>query len=202
MTDEGAVKTDQAPANAGESQVLENQAGEQATKVDEPSVSERLLFESQKNKKSARDAEKKYLETKKQLEEFKNQQLQEQGKYKELYDSLREKHEGLQRTTLEREIDTGVKLFAKDSGCVDVDALLKLGNRQLLQYDEETGQVHGSEVFVEEARKNYPYLFNTQSKPVINPSTPGGVRVASQNKTYDKMSLAELHEEAKRMTKK
>jgi hypothetical protein len=66
-----------------------------------------------------------------------------------------------------------------------VDALLKLGNAELLEFDLDSGEVNGAELFIEDAMKSSPFLFANQKPISVNASTPGGAVAA---KKYNKMS--------------
>jgi hypothetical protein len=176
MTEEGSVNTDQTPTNvAGDVAQPEQEKDPEPSNDDRDSQLERLLFESKKNKERAQKAEAAHRDSKKKLDSLQATQLQEQGKYKELYEAEKHRYEGLQKSVLERELENSVKLHAKDAGCVDVGVLYKVGSKELLQFDEDTGQVHGAELFVEDAKQKFPYLFSKGKPPVINPAAPQGV---------------------------
>ena len=179
MSDEVVSKETEATANAetAKQEVV-------STEAQSSELNERLLSESKQYKK-------KYQEAKTKLEEIEKSALQSQSKYKELYEKSEEKYQGLYKNLVKEKVKTAVANHALKAGCVDVEDLLQLGNKQLLQIDEETMEVQGADVFVEEAKKTKPYLFNIQKTPTINSSTPGGVVKGSQ-KTIKEMSKEEI----------
>lgn len=129
------------------------------------STAQRLEEESKKYKKN-------WQTLKGEAEAKQKVFLEEQGKYKELYEVERKKSEDLFKNFVRNKVESSVGGVASKFGCVDVDALLKLGNVELLQYDENNHQVVGVETFVEESKKKYPYLFQGQQKAQINSNMP------------------------------
>jgi len=174
MTEPNATNVADTTANA------EVKAPETTTEQDSPS--ERLLRESKAFKSRALAAER-------ELETIKKASLQEQGKYKEMYEATQGKYDSLLKNLVKEKIRSSVGECATKAGCVNVDALLKLGNAGLLEYDEENGLVNGSDLFVEDARKQHPYLFNASKTAAINPATPGG---AMKPKTLTAEDIAKL----------
>lgn len=149
------------PANA------EGNAGDEGNQDGgEGGSNDRLLSESKKFKARALQAEKELADLKKKANE-------EQGNFKALYEDLHKKHQGLQGQVVKEKISSAVSKEAVKAGCIDPDALLKLGNRELLQYDEESFAVYGADSFVEDAKKQFAYLFKSENKSAINPLTPG-----------------------------
>jgi hypothetical protein len=132
----------------------------------------RLLEESKKWKERAVKAEKE-LEAKSKAEQA------EKGQYKDLYEKEQEKFSNLRKSFLKEKINSSVSVVATKHGCVDTDALLRLGNLEHLQFDEDTGMVHGVDTFVEETKKARPFLFNQAKPPTINPTAPGGQSMGS-----------------------
>ncbi len=194
MTDEGTTDVVQTPTDVtGGAQTTETISDESTSDEDNKRGHiDQLVYESRKFKERAQKAEAAQRDSKKKLDSLQATQLQEQGKYKELYESEKNRREGLQKSVLERELENSVKLQAKDAGCVDVNVLYKVGSKELLQFDEDTGQVHGAEAFVEDAKQKFPYLFSLVKPPVINPTAPQGVAqtkgapsTAEQVKTQD-----------------
>jgi hypothetical protein len=178
MSEEVVSKETEPTANAAEAEkaATEGQPGSE--------MNERLLAESKKYKKQ-------YQETKSKLEELEKSKLKEQAQYKELYEKAEDKYQTLYKALVKEKVKTAVTDRASKAGCVDVEALLKLGNTQLLQIDEETLEVQGTDVFVEDAKKLKPYLFGSPKAPTINSATPGGVAKGSQ-KTIKEMSKDEI----------
>lgn len=162
--------SDPKAANAANAEAA-NAASEQEVTTTQESASEvnaRLLEESKQNKKLAR-------EYKAKLEEVEKAKLQEQEKYKELWQKSEEKFKGLYKTLITEKVKTAVADKASKAGAVDIDAIMVMGNKELLQVDEETLEVHGTDTYVEELKKMKPYLFKTISTTQINSTTPGGV---------------------------
>jgi len=180
MSEEVVSKETETAANAEQSKAVAQTEGQPPVSE----LNERLLAESKQYKK-------KYQETKARLEEIEKSKLQEQSQYKELWQKSEEKYQGLYKNLVKEKVRTAVANHAQKAGCVDVEDLLKLGNAQLLQVDEESLEVMGADVFVEEARKSKPYLFTVTKAPTINSATPGGVVKGSQ-KTIQEMSKDEI----------
>ena len=175
-----------APNGAGstETNVTETSGADDSTKDQAAEVNARLLDESKKYKKA-------YQDTRSKLEELEKSKLQEQQKYKELYEQTEQKYQGLYKSLVKEKIRSSVADKASKAGCLDVDALLKLGNAELLQLDEDTLDVHGADTFVEEAKKAKPYLFQAAKASNINATTPGGV-VRTGTKTLKDLSKDEI----------
>lgn len=131
------------------------------------SKSSRLEEESRKYKRN-------WQETKAKIEEREKAVLEEQGKFKELYEHERKRNEDMFRNFVKTKVESAVSQHATKAGCVSLDALLKLGNADYLQYDENTGSVVGVETYIEDARKNNPFLFTQKVNTNINPSAPTG----------------------------
>lgn len=165
----------------------------QGDEVNAAEVNARLLAESKKNKKLAQ-------ELKAKLENIEKSGLEEQQKYKELYQKSEEKYQGLYKTLVREKIKTAVVEKASKLGAVDADAVLKLGNAELLQVDSETLEVQGVDEFVEDLRKTKHYLFQPQKTPTINPVTPGGV-VRGTEKPLNQLSRDEIMAKLKALPK-
>jgi hypothetical protein len=131
------------------------------------SKSSRLEDESRKYKRN-------WQETKAKIEEREKAALEEQGKFRELYEAERKKNEDIFRSYVKTKVQSAVSQHAQKAGCVSVDALLKLGNPEYLQYDENNESVVGVETFIEDARKNNPFLFTQKVNANINAASPSG----------------------------
>lgn len=180
------VKTETAPANA------ETETGSETETVAETpvdpqlkSTNERLLNESKKNREA-------YLKAKKELDDLKQRQMSEQGKFKELYEKANAELAQIKKQSMLKDISFAVKLAAEKSGFVKPDNALKLGNPDLLQYDEATGGVFGVDTFVDELKKEYPQLFSTSQKTVINPVSPMGVTKEQKLTAADVQKLGKV----------
>jgi hypothetical protein len=132
------------------------------TKTD--SSLDRLLAESKKYKQRAQDAEK-------QLKRLADLQKSEQGKYKELFEEREKEVSSLKLKIQEFAVRNTVIPKATEMGCVDIEALFRLGDMGSLEIDED-GDVHNVDGFIESAKKRYPYLFNSTPKATINPKIP------------------------------
>lgn len=165
----------------------------QGDEVSAAEVNARLLAESKKNKKLAQEYRSK-------LETLEKTKLEEQSQYKELYQKSEEKYQGLYKSLVREKIKTAVSERASKHGAIDVEAVLKLGNAELLQVDQESLEVHGVDEFVEELKKSKQYLFQPVKTPTINPATPGGV-VRGQTKSLQQMSAAEIMAELHKLPK-
>lgn len=174
MSGENSVSNETEPtANAAPTQAVEA--------VEPPSeVNERVLAESKKYKRQAQ-------EYKQQLEAMANAKLQEEAKYKELWQQSEQKFQTLHKSLVKEKVKAAVADKASKAGAVDVDAVMKLGNPELLQVEEDTLEVHGVDSFVDELRKAKPYLFQTAKAPTINATTPGGV-VAKKQATLSELA--------------
>lgn len=150
-------------ANAGEEA---NQSGTEAQAPVEGTAA-RILEESKKYKARMLAAEK-------ELESLRKSKLSEQGEYRKLYEAEVQKSKTLFENLAKKEIHNQVASVAAKAGCHDIDALLKLGKAELLELDTESMSVSGSDAFVEEAKKRYPWLFSTQKPAAINPASPHG----------------------------
>ena len=129
----------------------------------------RLLEESRRNKL-------RYQEAQKKLEALENAKMAEQGKYRELFEAEKSKNEKLLQGLIKERVRSAVQKKAEQAGCLNVDALLKLGNTELLQYDDESMQVVGEEHFVERAQQDHPYLFQPKTQSVVNTTSPGAAK--------------------------
>jgi hypothetical protein len=67
---------------------------------------------------------------------------------------------------------------------------MKLGEKDKLQYDEETMEVLGVEEFVDSVKLQFPEFFKPANQTTINPATPGGT--AFKPKSYSPAEIAKL----------
>jgi hypothetical protein len=147
---------------------IEGQADETQGLEQGEDQNSRLLKESKKYKERAAAAEK-------ELERLKKAALEEQGKYKEMYESTAQKFDHLKKALAKEKIKQAVSVHAAKAGCLNVDALMKLGNAELLTWDEDSMNVDGAQEFVESARREHSYLFGAAKTPSVNGVTPGGI---------------------------
>lgn len=152
-----------------------------------PQPSERLLEESKQWKSRALAAEKEKAELEKA-------RLKEKEDFKALYEKEKSERETLFKQVMQEKLKSKVTEVAAKAGCVDVEALIKLGNKELLQFDDSTFELHGAETFIEEAKKSKPYLFSQAKPQTVNPATPGGME---KQKTLTAGDVAKLKKEDK-----
>lgn len=126
---------------------------------------ERVLAESKKFKDRAIAAEKK-------VQEAEAAKLEAEGKHKERADLYQERYNNLSQSLMKDRISLSVKSEAAKAGAVNPDDVFRLGQSDLLQYDESTGVVHGVDLFVSKLKETSPYLFKKDAPPTINPVTP------------------------------
>jgi len=152
---------------------------------------ERLLENTKRHKEKAQEERRERLRLAKRVEEMEKAKLEEQGKFKELSESYKTKYESLRGVVVQKELEKSVDKEALQAGCVDVEALLKLGNRTLLQYDEATDTFYGVDAFVDDAKQRFKYLFTSPVTPIINPTSPVGANTVKQPKSVKEMTQEE-----------
>lgn len=162
-------------ANAGDSTANAGSENNTTTENDNSNSSSpegsaaRILEESKKWKQRASAAER-------ELQELKKKEAENQGQFKQLYEAEKKKNDEISKSYVRTQVRMSVDALASKAGCANVEALMKLGNPELLEFNEENGKVYGADLFIEDAKKNHPYLFSAGTKPpTINPATPGGV---------------------------
>lgn len=180
----GMIMENNQEANAqdqGENSTIEEK--QSYTKEDLLEQVARLQSKATRLEEESRKYKKNWQELRSDAENKQKQYLEEQGKFKELYETERRKSEDLFKNFVRTKVESMVSGVAQKNGCLDVDALLKLGNAELLQYDETSHNVVGVETFVDEAKKRHPYLFQTHTRPNINTALPnaGHEKAASVN---------------------
>lgn len=195
MIDNKATNVAEPTANA-ENETTETEST--VTENSEPTIdqlkstSERLLAESKKNREAA-------LKYKKELEALRQKQATEQGQFKDLYESERQKNEALSKQVMRGDIDFALKTEGQKLGCRRPELLLKLGNPDLLQYDADSRQVSGVREFLEEIKRDFPEMFQAAKTTVINPTTPNGVarEIKIDASAYAKLSSKDKREAMK-----
>lgn len=145
------------------------------------STNERLLDESKRYKSQSR-------EFKEKLDSQQKQTLEEQGKYKELYEGMQQKYQEQEDRRMKLAVKSAVKEHAVKAGCVDPEALLKLSDVSMLQYDPETDTVSGMDLLVDRGKKDFSYLFKSQINPSINPAAPGGASLGTGKLTASEIA--------------
>jgi hypothetical protein len=157
---------DQVSANApsAEPTNVNPAAAAQPTKEQASEVNERLLKESKEWKAKAQ-----------QYEQQLKAEAEKKGDYKALYEAEAQRVAELAKRRKADVIKNSIESMAAKAGCVDSDALLVLGNKELLQYDDENEKVYGVDAFIEEAKKARSYLFKSAANAaVVNAAAPGG----------------------------
>lgn len=179
-----ATKVEATDANATETQ--ETQVD--TTQETAAQVNDRLLKEAKAYKARAQAAER-------EIELQRKKALEEQGKYKEMYESQSAKYNDLKKGLAREKIKSSVAEVAAKAGCLNVDALLKLGNPEMLSFDEDTLAVEGAQEFVEAAKREHSYLFSSNKTASVNGVTPGGS--IPQPKKIDGKAIAKMDKDSK-----
>lgn len=135
-------------------------------------VNARLLKESKKYKEKAASERARVIEMQAELDAIKKAELEKQGKEKERADHYQSQYETLKKTMMKKNLEDAVTAIATKAGCTKPQAVLQLGNRSALQYDETTGEVIGAESFVDAVRMEYPEFFSKEKKTTVNPQLP------------------------------
>lgn len=155
------------PANAASPEANATEGKPVDTSPKPESVNERLLRESKEYKA-------KYQELKSKLDEEAKNKLVAEGNLKEALEMERKEKEDLKRQFVRTKLEMAVSTAAAKAGCVKPEVALKLGNLGLLDLDESNWSVNGVDSFIEDLKKENPYLFQTSKPPVVNAATPGG----------------------------
>lgn len=151
----------------------------------------RQKLQSERAKLAEREAE---------LHAIKQAQLEQQGKYKEMYEAqtlqakkFQEEYEALQKKVVYEKVSSAVKMEAKDAGCVDPNAFLKLTSLDSLEVDDNL-QVSKESLLdiISKGKEKLPYMFQ-KNAPVIADTAPGSVQAAAP-KSVSEMNQKELKE--------
>lgn len=178
MSETNSANAGNSPANAGSENVTtendnSNSGGAEGS-------AQRILEESKKWKARASIAEK-------ELQDLKKKEAEKQGQYQKLYEEANARAESLAKDKVRSKVRSSVDELARKAGCVNIESLMKLGNPELLEFNEENEKVYGTDLFIEDAKKMHPYLFSSGVKtPTINPATPGGM-VANKKLTAEEI---------------
>lgn len=166
MTKDDGANAQTAPVNTEVAGNDELQTQEQTT-----DINARLLRESKEWKA-------KYQQLRHEREDTEKRRLESQQEWKALAEKLTTENKSLEESYKREKIRAAVHDRALRAGCLNVEDLLVVGNTGLLQVDDQTHEVQGADLFVEEARRLKPYLFQQKSQgksSTINSVTPGGV---------------------------
>lgn len=174
----------QLPENSGmETANAEGTEEIQATTETAAQINQRLLNESKKYKEQ-------FKTVKQELDAFKKTQLQEQGRWKEIAEQKEQELSQFQEAFITEKVNSALSRAAEKSGCVDIDALMKLGDHDLLEFDEESMNIGGVEAFIDNAKQKYSFLFRNGQVPQVNSVRPGGSVL--EPKTYSPQDIARI----------
>lgn len=141
---------------------------------------DRVLEESKSHKQRAQQAER-------ELAKIREAEAKRQGKYKELAEQKDAELNSLREKWVKAQVNTALAGAASQYGYAgsSVDTLLKLGDHDLLAFDEDTGRVEGIEVYMEDLKKREPSLFRVAqaniSEKVPTAQAPQPTRKAPAN---------------------
>lgn len=175
-----------------ENQVPEKSGLEAANAVEEElkqpvesaeQVNQRLLNESKKYKEQ-------FKTVKQELDSYKKQQLEEQGRWQEIAQQKEQELQQFQEAFITEKVNASLSRAAEKSGCIDIDALMKLGDHDLLEFDEETMAIGGVDAFIENAKHKYSFLFRNTQVPQVNSMRPGGP--VQEPKAYTAQDIAKI----------
>lgn len=154
----------QAPEAKAEGQV--SQTKHEATEREDDNKNEgpdvdRILTESKNYKKRAQAAERR-------LKEFEESRLKENEKWKEAYEKKANEFDSLQKRIVTNAVQSEVRQAAIKAGCIDPDAVVRLGDLSSLEYDPDTNSVTGVDELVQSMQAEKSYLFAKPSAPVTS----------------------------------
>jgi hypothetical protein len=180
-------------ANAEGATKEQDETEANATRETAEQVNARLLSESKSWKARALKAEREKQDQLKKAAE-------EQGNYKTLYETSQNELVKIKSELVKNSVSSAIESISSKYGCIDPKALMKLGNKDLIQVDESTFEVFGAETFVEDAKKSMPYLFRQGSQAQINPVSPSGV-VTKKQLTATDIAKLPMNERIKILSK-
>ena len=128
---------------------------------------DRVLQESKGFKARAQAAEKALLERE-------EADAKDQGKWKELYEGQKVEAEKRESRMQLIAVRAEVSRAASAAGCLNIDALMAVGDSDLLTWDTETDTAGGGDAYIDAAKMKAPYLFQVNKAPVVNSAIPGG----------------------------
>ena len=156
----------------------------------EERVNDRILKESKKYKERLSAERARTAELQSQLEDIKRAELEKQGKEKERADYYKDQYDTLRQQLVKKNVDDAVTALASKMGCSKPKAVLQLGNKTLLQYDDSTNEVLGVESFVEDVKREYPEFFSKEKRSVVNSSLPSTKVEDHSQKDKDRVAKA------------
>lgn len=161
--------------------VIDDEAVQATETADQ--VNQRLLNESKKYKEQ-------FKTVKQELDSYKKKQLEEQGRWQEIAKQKEEELKQFQEAFINEKINSSLSKAAEKSGCLDVDALMKLGDHSLLKFDDESMRIDGVENFIDNAKQKYSFLFRNAQMPQVNSVRPGGP--VQEPKAYSAQDVARI----------
>lgn len=171
-----SANAEQANANAS----VENQ--EEKPVVQETSEGgDRILKESKAWKKRAQEAEQR-------LKDMEEKTLKEQNNYKSLYEKKDQEVKLLAQKLMSDKKKLALQAGAQKFKVRDIQDALALGNKDLLQYDQEADAFVGVDEFFEDLKVRKPYFFESEKTAVATPARPGG---QIKEVPFDQLSLDE-----------
>jgi hypothetical protein len=163
---------------------------EQVTKpegVEASEGGERILKESKAWKKRAQEAEQR-------LKDVEEKTLKEQQNYKQLYEKKNKELEILAQKMMGDKKKLALQVAAQKWKVRDLHDAMGLGNKELLQYDQEADNFVGVDEFFEDLKNRKPYLFESEKAAVATPARPGG---QIKDVPYESLSLADIEKKLK-----
>jgi len=129
---------------------------------------DRMFNESTSNKRKAKEFQEKYLKETKNTEELLAIKEQENKE-------LKEENQKIQNEVFERDV---MNLAAKEAvrrGCEHYDQLLALGDTEMIQRDQNTGQIVGIDRFfdIHQNKPEFNHFFYKKRIVPVNSNTPG-----------------------------
>jgi len=141
--------------------------------------------ENKKFRKKAATLSEENQKLQKEIENMRSAQMQEQGKYKEMYEATQKKLVEMEEATKKREaqlaydkVSNQLAASAASEGCANVTDLIKLATADRLINELDVSQEDYSvtpeslKAVLEKARQKYPYLYGRPT-PGVRDGVPG-----------------------------
>lgn len=157
-----------------------------------------------KFKNKFKDSEDEKIELERKLKEYERAESVKQGNYQEVIDNLKTENANLLKNAKEKDlreattkIETSIELYAKDKGCKDVKAFIKLlgdGYKDTVSIDKEnlTPLIDDVKLVVESGMKKYEHLGLFGKSINITDRTPNNNPLNMPVKRTADMTSAEL----------
>lgn len=193
----------ESPAQSGGTADPSQGGGKSETKTEEKPIEvnrtpEEYALSLKKTAEEAKKYRQENSDLKKQLEEFQQKTLQEQGNWKDLAEKAQKKNAELAaelKTTKGKfalkTVSDQLSTEALKLGCIDTDALIKLADLGALDVDEDF-RVDGESLksLLAEMQKNKPFLFK-KPDPKIQDGLPPAKGASGGKKEIKDMSVDE-----------